>query len=484
MKNKIIWKLSGYFAAALIVFAIIISWVFIALFRANTIELNKTELKARATKISTTLSSIASTGMGKTAGGGYGGYIKFLNDIAMADVWIVDDNLNIISYGMGQHAVSTTSQLPESAKQIVDEVLTGKTEFSESFSKFLDTPTLTVGTPIFGDNNIIIGAVLLHSPVNGIDIAVSKNNLILSISIIVALLLALILSIGLSYSFTKPLKLMNATAIKLADGDYNVKTGINQKDEIGTLANNLDILALRLNDASKESEKLENLRRDFIANISHELRTPVTVIRGSLEALNDNVISEKNQIKEYYSQMLSESMHLQRLINDLLDLSRLQNMNFSLEMSAVSLCDIISDVIRSAKSLANEKNITILFDNQAVDCSIFGDYGRLRQMLLIIMDNAVKFSPQNGHINITMSQKENLVLSIHDEGTGISEHDLPYIFDRFYKTKSNENKTGTGLGLSIAKQIANRHNINISVLSSPQHGSEFIFSFDISKNKQ
>jgi signal transduction histidine kinase len=297
------------------------------------------------------------------------------------------------------------------------------------------------------------------------------------------LLIASLLSVALSFSFTKPLGKMNLAAIKLADGDYTVKTDIYQKDEIGTLAENMDILSERLYQASKESENLEKLRCDFVANISHELRTPITVIRGSLEALNDGVVTEEKQIREYYSQMLSESKHLQRLVSDLLDLSRLQNMDFRLEMAEVSLCDILSDVIRSAKTLANDKNINILFENKAERCSVFGDYGRLRQMIMIIMDNAVKFSPQNGNIYMNLQQNEALTLSIRDEGPGIPEEDLPYIFERFYKTKSIENKTGTGLGLAIAKQIACRHNIIIEVLSTPQHGSEFIFSFNALPNK-
>lgn len=477
MKNKIVWRLSAYFTASLIVFTLIISGIFIAYFRANTIELKKNELKERATKISETLSSVSETNVGKGLGSGYGAYIKFLNDIAMADVWIVDENLNIITYGSASHTVTNTSELPENAKQVVDEVFSGNTEFSESFSDLLDTPSLTVGTPIKAADGSIVGVVLLHSSVSGINTAITNGIQILSISILIALILTIVLSILLSFRFTKPLNRINNTAIKLAEGDYTVKADLAQKDEIGILANNIDILSKRLYEASKESEKLENLRREFIANISHELRTPISVIRASLEALVDGVVTEKNQTAEFYSQMLSESKHLQRLVNDLLDLSRLQNMDFQLEMSNVNLCDIVSDVTRSVKSLAKEKNVEIEFDKQTCNYIVFGDYDRLRQMILIILDNAVKFSKQDGHIYINLIQKENLVLSIRDEGQGISAQDLPYIFDRFYKTKSESNKVGTGLGLAIAKQIAQRHNIDLKAFSTLGSGSEFLFTF-------
>lgn len=476
MRNKMVWKLSGYFAASLIVFSIIISAIFFAFFRTNTIEIHKAELQERAKKISDTLSSVSNTNMQKGQNSGYGAYIKFLNDIAMADVWIVDENLDIITYGMGQHAVTTTNELPDNAKQIVDDVFAGETEFSESFSNMLDTPSLTVGTPIKAADGTIIGVVLLHSPINGINLATSKGLLILGYSITIALIITILLSVWLSYNFTKPLKRMNLAAIKLAEGDYTVKTDINQYDEIGTLANNIDVLAERLDEASKESEKLEGLRRDFIANISHELRTPIAVIRGSLEALADGVITEENQVHEYYSQMLSESKHLQTLVSDLLDLSKLQNMDFQLDMSTVSLCDLMNDVVRSAKSLASEKDISILYENTTVNCAVSGDYGKLRQMIMIIIDNAIKFSPKGGNIYIDLSQKDNLMLSIRDEGSGIAPENLPNIFDRFFKTTSEENKTGTGLGLAIAKQIAQRHNIDLEVFSTLGKGSEFVFT--------
>lgn len=477
MKNKIVWRLMGYFAASLLVLVCIISGIFIALFRANTIELHKADLEARAGKIAETLSSLSTTGTGKGQGGGYGAYIKFLNDIAMADVWIVDEDLNIITYGMGQLSPNTASDLPANAKEIVDEVFAGQTEFSESFSNLLETPTLTVGTPIKSQSGEVIGAVLLHSPVNGTDLAVSNGILILGISIGSALLIAAGLSVIFSFSFTKPLKRMNQTAILLAEGDYSAKTEVRQRDEIGTLAKNMDILSGRLDEASRESEKLENMRRDFVANISHELRTPITVIRGSLEALEDGVVTDGDKIREYYSQMLAESKHLQRLVGDLLDLSRLQNADFALEMADISLCDVLSDGLRSAGSLAKEKEIEILYENKAAGCAIRGDYGRLRQMILIVLDNAIKFSPVKGHIAVKLTQNGGLTLSVRDDGPGIAPEELPYIFDRFHKTKSEENKTGTGLGLAIAKQIALRHNITLEARSQPGQGSEFVFTF-------
>jgi len=477
MKNKIVFKLSSYFVAALLLFALIISSVFIIFFRSYTIELNKENLIERATKIAETLSTITTTGNGKDQGNGYGVYIKLINDIAMTDVWIVDNDLNIITYGSNQHLVNTTSELPSNAETIVEQVFAGAIEYSEDFSNLFDVPTITVGTPITSSDGTIIGVVLLHSPVDGIDTIINKGIIILGTSIGIALLVAILLSFGLSLSFTKPLNKINRTAILLAAGNYQAKTDIKQNDEIGTLANNMDKLAIQLDNATKESARLEKMRQDFVANISHELRTPITVIRGSLEALNDGVVTNDKLVKEYYQQMLSESKHLQRLVGDLLDLSKLQNLDFKLEMQEISILDVINDSVRSAVKLADHKHISVNFENNVTDTIINGDYGRLRQMIMIIIDNAIKFSPLNSHIQITLTNTDNLAISIKDQGIGIDKKDLPYIFDRFHKTNSNDNLSGSGLGLAIAKQIAIRHDITISVNSEINKGTEFIFRF-------
>ena len=441
-------------------------------------ELHKTDLEERAVKMASTLSSFINnpnSGMGMMGGrpGGYGAYLRFLDEIAMTDVWIVDKDFLLITSGQMAGRAYNYADLPVDAEAVVKEVFKNNTTFSEGFSNLLNTPTLTVGTPIYSEGKVV-GALLLHSPVKGMQKAILQGVGILTISISSALVLSILLSIVLAVSFTKPLKKMKSSAVQLARGDYSAKTGVQKKDEIGELASAIDLLSVQLGIASRETEQLFKLRRDFVANISHELRTPVTVIRGSLEALCDEVVTDPLQIKSYYHQMLNESLFLQRLVNDLLDLSRLQNTDFKIEMQELNLCDVISDAVRSAQHIARSKNIQIQQEQDTQMCLVLGDYGRLRQMFLIILDNAVKFSSPNGVVTISLKNK---ALSIRDKGIGIAPEDLPYIFDRFYKVKSSENKNGTGLGLAIAKQIADRHTIHVVVNSIPDEGTEFLFQF-------
>ena len=483
MKNKIFIKLTVYFSAALIVFSIIIGSIFMLLFKNNAIEIYKNDLEKRALTIADTISELMDDtklnfgpGMGMRGGmmgiqGGLGSYIRNLDDIAMADAWIVDEELNLLITGTMSHMQYNYADLPQDADIVVKNVFKGETTFSEVFSRLLESPALTVGTPITA-NDEIIGALLIHSPVEGMNDAIKEGFRILFISILTALILSVFLSVALALTFTRPLNKMKNTAALLALGNYNVKTEIKQNDEIGDLAETMDMLSQRLSEADEERNRVQKQRQDFITNISHELRTPVTVIRGSLEALCDEVVTEPDRVKEYHKQMLNESKSLERLVNDLLELSRLQNTDFKIEMQELNICDVLKDSVRSASNLARKKNINIEY---SFDRDVFltkGDYGRLRQMFLTVIDNSVKFSYENSSINIIMNNNR---IIIKDKGIGISDEDLPKIFDRYFSVKSDENKTGTGLGLTIARQIALRHNIELFAESQLNEGTSFVF---------
>ncbi|MFZ2670731.1 MAG: ATP-binding protein, partial [Enterococcus aquimarinus] len=334
--------------------------------------------------------------------------------------------------------------------------------------------TLTVGAPIRDADGNIWGAILILSAIDSTKAAINQGLKLLGISLLIALLLALVLVSFLAYSFTKPLSKMKVAALRLAQGDYQAKTNVSQKDEIGELSQAIDTLALQLAEASQASEKLEQMRQEFVANISHELRTPITVMRGSLEALTDKVITEPEKVEAYHQQMLTEAKFLERLVGDLLDLARLQNLDFTIEKTPLSLQDVLKDALRSAEHLSRLKEITLDYSMTAVPLVICGDYGRLRQMFLVILDNAIKFSPKHSRIRIQLTDDR---LIISDQGPGIEASELPYIFDRFHKTYGEKNKIGTGLGLSIAKQIAQRHQMTLQATNAETGGARFTFDF-------
>ena len=466
LNNKIALKLSLSFALALIIFSIIISGVFLVLFKQYTVDLHKTQLQNYAQSLAQSLSS------GRRYNGmGYGAHLYFSSEIMGYNVWIVDENMNVITprnmqHHKMMHTNYTFSELPPNASEVIREVFEDKTVFSEGFSDVLSQLTLTVGVPIKDANGKVWGAVLLHSPVEGTTDGIYQGLMILGISIILALIIVLALAILFSYFFTKPLTKMKSVAMQLAEGNYQAKCNIKQKDEVGELANVMDLLAGRLDEASKESLKLEQMRKDFVSNISHELRTPVTVIRGSLEALCDKIITDPKQIDEYHLQMLNEAKFLQRLVGDLLDLSRLQNPDFAIEKQELNLNDVISDVVRSARQIAKNKNININIDLKNPNLKISGDYGRLRQMFLIILDNAIKFSPEGEEISIRISNKnEHIYVSISGKGPHIEDEEINKIFRKFYQSDSSHSTEGTGIGLALVSRIIELHKGRIEVNS-------------------
>lgn len=459
MKTKMVWKLTACFAAVLLLFTAVLGAVFVTMFRQHTISINRAAMEEKAVSIAGTLASFETgggTGMGRGGMGGYGAYLRFLNELAMADVWIVDENLDLLTPGHGQAAAYAA--LPENAEQIVNRVFQGELTYGEEFSGLLDTPTLTVGAPIHSAGGKVTGAVLLHSPASGVDEAVLQGLSALAVGVVAALVFAGLAAFWLSFRFTAPLLRMKAASLRLADGDYDARTGVMQGDEIGQLAQTIDFLSGRLAQAEQERAALDQLKQDFVANVSHELRTPVAVLRGSVEVLRDGTVSRPEEVADYYEQMLAESRHLERLVNDLLDLSRLQDAQFQLDMGEVNLCDVVRDAARAVRRSAQEKEIELVVQCPEEECVVTGDDGRIRQLLLILLDNAVKFSPHCNTVGLSLRHTtDGYLLAVKNCGEPVSPEDLPHLFDRFFKARKTGNPSGTGLGLSIAKQIADRH---------------------------
>ena len=363
---------------------------------------------------------------------------------------------------------TTVKDLPQVYRDMFNKGFKGESSVREEFDKRINEMMVLATAPIYDKNGGVEGVLMLRVPVFGLRHSFYEALEVFGGCLVLALLIAMAVAWFLSMKFTKPLNKMKDTAERLAAGDYTARSYVQQDDEIGELAATLDGMAGRLEDADRQTRNTEKLRKEFIANISHELRTPVTVLRGSLEALRDKVVTEPAEVERYYDTMYDETLFLQRLINDLLELSRLQNADFPIEKSPLNFCEVVRNAVRSAKHLAREKNITIECDMDVPVYKMTGDAGRLNQMLMVFLDNAVKFSPENSTVEVKMANRR---LTIADHGPGIKKEDLLHIFDRFYKTRGEQNKSGTGLGLAIAREIAERHVIAVSMQSEEGKGT-------------
>ena len=476
LKARIAAKLFLFFLTALLFATAVTGGLFCFLIARHTTAIYKNDLLRKGQVMSRTLSRIyeMSTNQKRTPRH----LLRNLHEIAMADVWLIDQNMEVVTMGgpglpplpprdfaLEQNSLENKNApvLPPGANEVLKKAFDGQASVTEVFNPVLETKSLTVATPVYErDGDKIVWVLLMHSPIVGLREAIMQSVRILAASAACAFLLALLAAALLSHSFTKPISKMNGAAKELAKGNYSIKTGVADKNELGELAATLDALAVQLKDASEESARLENMRRDFIANVSHELRTPVTVIRGSLEAIVDGVVGDPKDVAEYQAQMLKETIHLQRLVNDLLELSRLQTVDFKIEREPFDIKEAASEAASAIQKAAAAKNVLIKVERAGGQKIIQGDSGRVRQMFMTILDNAVKFSPEGGEVLMRIGDQE---ISVTDGGSGISAEDLPRVFERFKKDSSERNKSGSGLGLAIAREIAARHNLTLTAQS-------------------
>jgi signal transduction histidine kinase len=214
------------------------------------------------------------------------------------------------------------------------------------------------------------------------------------------------------------------------------------------------------------------MRQDFFANVSHELRTPIAVVRAYTESMVDGVVTDPEKVEQYNERILAECKSMERLVGDLLTLSKMQNPDFKIEMEPVNLVHIFDEIVRSALAISADKGIQLIMHRESSVYMILGDYDRLRQMFIVILDNAIKFSEPGKTIHLTLtSVKRKIICSIKDEGIGISEEDgcklicvansgcsLPEvemlnIFDSFWRGSNSQGRSGSGLGLYICRQL-------------------------------
>ncbi len=306
------------------------------------------------------------------------------------------------------------------------------------------------------------------------DIVVFQNNKyssdylkVVYIVLFFIFLSALILSVPLiSYlgkQFTKPILKLEKVASSISRGNFDADCSVNTGDEIQTLSDSLAHMAADL-------KKKYKLQRDFIANVSHDFKTPLSVIRSYSEAIYDGLADEKNTLK-YSGEIIKEVDRLNSLVMDLLQLSKLQDGVYSLDRHFTNLPELVQKCINQFSPLIAKKNLAIDADIRPVD--INADKKYLQRVLYNFIDNALKFSNENSRIEITAKpEDEHLKVSVRDYGIGIENHLLQDIWDKYYK---NAQSGGMGLGLPICREILRMHGFEYGVTSSPEMGTEFYF---------
>lgn len=342
----------------------------------------------------------------------------------------------------------------------------------DNFDGMFDQTVLTVGVPIHYKSEVI-GGVFLSSPIPEINKVRYDVFRLFIISVSVAVLIAFILIFFLSRKLSKPLKMINRAAKMIASGRLEKRVTILSEDEIGELGRTFNSMAESL-------QQLEDMRRSFVANVSHELRTPMTTIAGFIEGIMDGTIPEEKQ-EQYLIIVLDEIRRLSRLVNDLLDLAKMEAGEKKLEMKDFDINELIRLTIIKFETRFTEKNlhVNVLFEDEYTN--IRADRDAILRVLTNLIDNAIKFSDTAGNINISVkTANDKVMIAVENNGIGIEEHEIKYVWDRFYKTDKSrsKDKLGTGLGLSIVKNIINQHGQEIWVESKKDEFTRFTFTLE------
>ena len=358
-----------------------------------------------------------------------------------------------------------------------DPTVTGNSYYmvNDFFGSF-DSDMLSVFAPITPSYKVK-GYVVIHCDMN--DIQESCNSLlnISYITMIILILLSLIILIFFTEIVYKPLKKITYATEQYATGNMHYEFQVDSEDEIGYLAACLNYMASQIAGSEDDQKK-------FVANVSHDFRSPLTSIRGYLEAMRDGTIPLEMYDK-YLDIVLNETERLTKLTNSLLTLNNLNTKGMLLDRSDFDINPVIRNTAAAFEVTCRKKTMAIELVLTGDEMYVNADMEKIQRVLYNLIDNAVKFSHHDSVIKVETSLKKNkLFVSVKDMGIGIPKEDLKLIWDRFYKSdlSRGKDKKGTGLGLSIVKEIINCHGEHINVISTEGVRTEFIFSLPLSSS--
>jgi two-component system phosphate regulon sensor histidine kinase PhoR len=287
-------------------------------------------------------------------------------------------------------------------------------------------------------------------------------------------------SMRASRRITRPILAIADTARAIRDGDLTQRIPVHSHDEIGTLSAAINDMADKLANDISQLKKLEHMRSEFLGNVSHELRTPIFSLQGFLETLLDGAIDDPNVNKEFVGKAYRHAGRLNALLNDLIEISRIESGEMKMSFRYMPLGDFLRETTDEMRTQATAKNQTLKVDSgDSAQDMVYADRDRLKQVMINLLDNAIKYTEPGGTISVrTYRSGEGTAVEVTDTGSGIAPEHLPRIFERFYRVDKDRSREvgGTGLGLAIVKHIVEAHGGTIRVTSSVNKGSTFTFT--------
>ncbi len=391
--------------------------------------------------------------------------LKAMQSYLDASVWFVDENGDIIM------AVSYDNNAAPPEIQDFDPAEVGSQQYLVgNYHNYFSETVLTVIAPVTR-GFYTKGYFLIHKPVRVLEETKSALMGPVYISLFVIYILSFSILIGIHFLVIRPLQNVTAGATQYASGNLDYEIPIQTQDEVGYLSASLNYMAAQLRD-------MKDYQKNFIANVSHDFRSPLTSIKGYVEAIADGTIPPEMQDK-YLGIISYETDRLTELTKDLLLLNEYDTKELLLHQTDFDIQDVIKTTAGSFEGICTKNRIAIELLLLPKPALVHADSRRIQQVLYNLLDNAIKFSEPDSSVVIEVSEKnEKYYISVRDSGCGIAKKDLGKIWERFYKTdlSRGKDKKGTGLGLSIVKEAIQAHDEHINVVSTEGVGTEFIFS--------
>lgn len=401
--------------------------------------------------------------------------INNFNNVLNCDILILDNNKKPFYY------TGTLQSLTDDSSNILIDKF-NPSDYREKhykigkFYNIFKTDTLSVVYEAKNDNDTM-GYIVAHMPTSFIKESCYDVTFIFYVTYAIILALSLIVFLNFMLVIYLPLKQIRLAAMEYAKGNFEYEgLNVNSDDEIGDVAHSLQYM-------SKQLSNSRSYQKEFISNISHDFRSPLTSIKGYIEAIMDGTIPPEDYNK-YLSIVLSEANRLEKLTSGLRDLNRWNSTGPELLFEDFNMETVIASTVDTFQGGCEKKNIELIIQFPPKHFNVYADKGKIEQVLYNLLDNAIKFSNPHSKIIIKLYNRgEKQYCSVKDFGMGIPQDSIDKIWQRFYKTdiSRGRDKTGSGIGLAIVKEIIRGHNETIDVISTEGVGTEFVFSLKKSK---
>ncbi len=383
-----------------------------------------------------------------------------------ADLWLTDTDGNVLL----SVSSSGTGMVPKQIQDFDPAEAGGEQYLTGDYHGYYSDEVLTMIVPVT-EGFSTKGYLLVHKPLSYFEEQQNSIMVCVYITLIVIYVLSFMIFLGIHLFIYLPLRKITEAAKQYASGNLDYEIPVNSQDEIGYLSASLNYMSTHLKD-------MEDYQKKFVANVSHDFRSPLTSIKGYIEAIADGTIPVELQGK-YLNIILFETERLTDLTRDLLTLNEFDTKDLLLNKESFDLHEMMKQVAASFEGTCTSRKISIelLFASRVL--YVHADRSKIQQVLYNLLDNAIKFSNPQSTVTIETTERgEKIFTSVRDYGIGIPKEDLSKIWERFYKSdlSRGKDKKGTGLGLAIVREIIQAHNENINVISTEGVGTEFIFS--------